>query len=199
MGVTTSVGLKVANLLRHQGLASHRNNANRLSGLECVPDPHRAPSLEDYAAAWEAFQGGRAASTGVPGVGQKDKVRRLFWSLAEAVKESQRQFLKNAVTMSLARDARHGRILIRFRAAQLSGATRSGVLGQTKGLRLAGPNALNESTVEILRAFCAQFRGAPMLGPSVESSMTRCIPTSSRSSNSLRWTLPVTSWLLLRT
>ena len=72
MSVTTSAGLKVANLLRHQRLASHKNNVNRLSGLECVPDPHRAPSLEDYAAAWEAFQGGRVASTGVPEVGHKD-------------------------------------------------------------------------------------------------------------------------------
>ena len=76
--------------------------------------------------------------------------------LAEAVWNLEREFLREAKCICLHRDARHGRLLIRYQATRGDLVTRSGVLGQLKGA-VSGALAKCDATMRAIDRVCTTY------------------------------------------
>ena len=101
----------------------------------------------------------RAVAGGV----QSTKTHAIAWCLAEAMKEKDREFLKDAVSMVLCRDERQERLLVRFGAVDSKFNVRRGFLGQCKDAGGKGTN-LVQGTRKVLRDFCTAFHEPPRTG-----------------------------------
>ena len=79
---------------------------------------------------------GQSLRPGLKGVGSRERANKLRWSLSEALRERDARFvLFRAHCLWIARDARHGRLLFRYRAVGFHKqrlTVRAGILGQTK-------------------------------------------------------------------
>lgn len=96
-----------------------------------------------------------------------DRTALMQWCISECLAENDRSFLRKAVSISLCRDARRQRLLIRFGAASDTFGMRAGVLGVAVG---DGDSAgdIVAATRKVLTQFCTQrwdpprnFRGEP--------------------------------------
>ena len=103
--------------------------------------------------AWDAALTG---ITVVQGVGGKEKLAKMQWCLYEGLRRADAEFLRAAVVITLSRDVRHGRLLVRFRAVRCSGVggntieTRTGVLGHMKNFG-TGAVKIAAATKEIMK------------------------------------------------
>ena len=95
------------------------------------------------------------------------KQSTMVWCLFEALRDSEREFLKTASCMSLAQDARAGRLLTRWVACGNSDrelVVRSGVLQLHRG-QAAGAMALQLTTRKGLRGFATSRRTGGAIFP----------------------------------
>ena len=74
-----------------------------------------------------------AACGGVSGVGSRKKVMRIIMALAYASRYLDQKFLKRASRMSLGRDARKGKLCVRFTMVTDDLKVRQGILGIARG------------------------------------------------------------------
>lgn len=98
------------------------------------------------------------------GVGGRHKIRRMLWCLAEAARNADRRYLKNAESVSIIQDGRRSKLLIRFRACDHTLRPRQGILWQTH-LHNVQAHHLREGTLQGLRNFCTEFAKAPESKP----------------------------------
>lgn len=85
---------------------------------------------------------------------------KMAWCIAEAARDADRAFLRNAYTMSLMQDGRKSRLLVRFKGCDASLRTRQGILGQAK-LGNMQAHDIREATLKCLTTFCTRRHGAP--------------------------------------
>ena len=87
------------------------------------------------------------------GVSSSDKTELMWWCVSEAMLAEDRAFLGRAATISLARDARRQRLVIRFGAADEKAQVRFGFLGMQRD---GGDTAMDivQGTNAILKRFC---------------------------------------------
>jgi hypothetical protein len=83
----------------------------------------------------------------------------MRFCLAEAIACCDREFLRGAV-LSLARDERHGRLLIRFTACSPELVVRTGVLWQ-KNQCPSTADSITRANIEGIEKFCTPFYGCP--------------------------------------
>jgi len=88
------------------------------------------------------------------------KTRAVIWCLEEALLESQRAALRNCGAVTLARDERAQRLLVRYAACGTSLQLERGMLGLAKGFG-TGAEAITEATEGLLRRVCTQKHGCP--------------------------------------
>ena len=93
------------------------------------------------------------------GVGDRRKVRRMTWCLAEAIRNRHRAFLREADQIGLHQDKRGAKLLIRFTSVNASLQRRSGVLGFLPCH--GGHLDIIQSTEQAIRIFCSPGSGAP--------------------------------------
>ena len=91
-----------------------------------------APEAHAFRLVWDAMCQGTAPKQGVDGVGKAIKVRKMRWLISEAIKTLDRQFARNAVCLSLRRDASNGRLLLIFTAVNEKLETRTGLFAQPR-------------------------------------------------------------------
>jgi len=98
----------------------------------------------------EACKGARGS---IDGLGKSKKVVKHEWCLSEALKRRDRKFLLRAKVISLARDERKRRLLVRFRGVAMSNnkcSVRSGVLGQVKHFG-SGAECIANATRDVVK------------------------------------------------
>jgi len=88
------------------------------------------------------------------------KAKRMRWAVIEAMREKDREFLRKATSIVLARDERKSRLLVRFSSCDGRLNVRRGFMGQTRG---AGGKALQllHATKKVLKDFCTKRLGVP--------------------------------------
>ena len=95
-----------------------------------------APPIAEFQKVFRHVRAGQSLRRGVEGVGSRERANKLRWSLSEALRERDARFvLFGAHCLWIARDARHGRLLFRYRAVGFHKqrlTVRAGILGQTK-------------------------------------------------------------------
>ena len=88
------------------------------------------PTAQDFAKVLQAVQEGRP--DGMPGVAARAKARKLQFCMFEAMREHWREQLHGAASISLLRDERHKRLLLRLRCSNLGLQVTEGTFGQLK-------------------------------------------------------------------
>jgi hypothetical protein len=126
-----------------------------------------APATDEFNAALGALQGGRTFRQDHTSVVNSRKQRQMFWCLAEALKEIERKFLREAVTMVLHRDEREQRLLLRYGACTGKLETRRSMLGQAKNFG-AGAVNISKATIDIIENLCTPLAGLENLVPDVD-------------------------------
>ncbi|CAJ1400606.1 unnamed protein product [Effrenium voratum] len=134
----TVKGFRAWFLHKHQ--ESH-NHVHAVKQMLCIGDgggAGEAMALSEFEALLKNLQGGRSQRGCSSFEGQcSDKTSLMTWCLHEAITQADRDFLKTCETVSLTRDGRRQRLLIRF----------------------GGCNA--QGTRKVLRDFCTKFHEPP--------------------------------------
>ena len=68
-------------------------------------------------------------TSGVAGVGNRKKCKRMEFCIGEALKQADQEFLRDAQSLALHRDATGETLLTRFSACDSNLRTRSGIFG----------------------------------------------------------------------
>ena len=124
--VETVEGLKPYRLKAHASSQAHESAVLRLldpSGADpqvSVRELNQAPQKETYETLLAWVRKGGSMRDGVANVGHFKKVKMMSWTLAEGLRQVYREWLGSCDTIALLRDERHGRLLVRFRCANLS-------------------------------------------------------------------------------
>ena len=93
---------------------------------------------------------GQASFGGVPGVGLRWKIQRMRYALGEARRNRDRKFLRTTTAISLIRDMRKSRLMIRFVAVNRKLQVRRGLLGITRNFGHTA-KAITKATGHIMR------------------------------------------------
>ncbi len=152
----------ICNFLRHQKTAQHMEEARQkfnISVETAASMATHAPSATQFATVWGRTRSGHGGGL-VEDVAGRKKLQRMRWCLAEGMRELDARFLQEGpVDITLHRDKRQNRMLVRFVAANSKLLVRRGVLGQTKN-RGGGAKKMLAATKHILKV-AATRRFAP--------------------------------------
>jgi hypothetical protein len=117
--------------------------------------PLGAPPIEEFQTVWTQIAAGQRCRRGIAAIGSEKRVVKLSGCLYEALRETDARFLLQSQVIWLARDARQGRLLIRFKAAHFVKGEiviRQGVLGQAKNGGTSAQDILEATKGIIIRA-----------------------------------------------
>ena len=117
------LAVKLHHLRRHEACKSHLAAVAARCGADHVT---LAPDLQVFRDVLKNMRSGGSQRDGGPATDKKTQVR---WCLSEAFLAVSRETLRTALSISMSRDERKGRILIRWRACTPSLSSASGVLG----------------------------------------------------------------------
>ena len=119
---------------RHSQSKSHQQAV--LSFLDMNKDDNipGCPSLGEFESLFNDIGDGKSLRKCGGNSSFSDKVQLMAWSLKESLAERDRKALASAETISLVRDARHNRLLIRFASVDSEFQTHSGIVGSMKDM-----------------------------------------------------------------
>ena len=148
--------MKAQKLLKHSASAEHQSATAAYFGIAEVAT--RSPPASEMLELLQTLQQGRVGD-------RHSKSQAITWCLREALLDIDRDFVRKAQTLSICRDDRAQRLLIRFTGATADLEVRSGVLGiGTAHREKPDADGIVAATKEVLDKFCTPRRGAPIHG-----------------------------------
>jgi hypothetical protein len=149
--------LKAHKLLKHGASAEHQTAVAAYFGIASealTSSPASSELLEQL----QSLQQGRAGN-------RHSKAQTMTWCLREALLDIDREFVRKAQTLTICRDDRAQRLLMRYTGATADLEVRSGVLGIGTAHRdRPDADGIVAATQEVCEAFCTPRRGAPIHG-----------------------------------
>ena len=139
--VPKSIGTKHCHVLRHQCTKLHKR---RISHKGANPKLIKAPSVDHFQKVLTHVRLGHAERQKIEDLGGSTKIKKMRDCLAEALFSKDRKALRQAARISLVRDMRKGRLLIRFVCVDSKLRIRRGTLGIRRNF--------GHSSVAILKA-----------------------------------------------
>ena len=112
-----------------------------------------SPSEQEFKDIIARVQAGSATMT-------REKDARMMWCLMEGIKARDQAVLKKSAAVTLIRDERAGRLMVRFIAVTPGLEVRSGTLGQERDHGTGSVNIAN-ATDAIMRRACTRFATPP--------------------------------------
>ena len=148
--------LKASRLEKHHESHEHRYAVAAYFGI--LEGATRSPASQEMLEQLQSLQQGKAGNP-------HSKAHAITWCLSEALLDIDREFVKKARTLSICRDDRAHRLLMRFTGSTKNLDVRSGVLGiGTAHREKADADGIVNATKEVLEGFCTPRRGAPIHG-----------------------------------
>ena len=132
-------------------LKRHANSKLHIEAVNVLTTPVGSPPAIFFTDIGDHIQIGAGSA-----IEQEWKHLRGTWCLAEALKAMDQRFLARARAVTLLRDERKGRLMIRFLAVGPDLEVRSGTLGQEQGHGTGAINMLKATENVLLRA-CTRF------------------------------------------
>ena len=151
-----SVTLKSHCMKRHEESSQHISAVRKMLQID---EASGAPPAEDFKALLGSLQAGKPLSERQSS-SWSDKKALMTWVLNESLLEMERKEMILAATISLARDARRARLLIKFGFCTTTFGARAGVLGLKVGGGDKGGDVVR-STRRLIRRFCTKFSNRP--------------------------------------
>lgn len=156
MGSGLNGSLKLQKLIKHSKSNEHERALASYFGF--TDKLIAAPTKEEMLEQLQTLQEGKVGK-------QYHKGRAMTWCLSEALLDIDRAFVRKAVTLTICRDDRAQRLLMRFTGATTDLEVRSGVLGiGTAHRERPDADGIVAATKEVLDNFCTPRRGAPPHG-----------------------------------
>lgn len=162
VAVQPTLGKGTSNLERHSSSKIHREAVLHWEVAKQGSVPVMAPPQEEFQETLVKFRRGDSARSQGSG-GASDKVVFMRWCLSEALLDRYRTALRNAWTIVLVRDERHGKLLIRFRATLKDMSVVCGVLGMVKLIDGSRAKDILNATTKILSIFATPRYEAPRM------------------------------------
>jgi hypothetical protein len=160
-------------VLRRFCLDRHENSKGHQAASKSQPTDsalHLAPSQESFEEfLTQALQGQSVRDGGVT----SDKRIKMRWALTEAILARNRKLLADSQSMTLLRDERKGKLLVRFRAVLRDLSTVSGCFGLLPVSGSADSIALATDT--LMEAYCTPMRQPPRASCVTESSVDQAL------------------------
>lgn len=152
--------LQKSHLRRHSCTKFHKASVAALLGRRTADTATAtAPSVADFQRVLaHVVQHGAAPNAGLPEVGRGEKARRMACCLAEACKYFDQKFFKHVQSVALMRDARKGRLHLRFVAVDSNLKVRRGLLGVASNFGTGG-QAIHDATSKIMHDFATRYQG----------------------------------------
>ncbi len=145
--VCSEGALQLVNLRKHHNSDSHRRAALAFTGSGHLAVG--APSAEAFKKLWDETCTGRAPSSSIDGVGSRQKLQKMLWCLAEALRTEDRAFLAEATCIGLFRDERDARLSVRFCACNADLEVRHAHMGLRRHFG-TGAIAITAATRDII-------------------------------------------------
>ena len=134
---------------RHAGCAVHQAAVQKCMGLV---GGGMTPPTEHFVDVWDAACKGDRAAAGLAHTGKRERTDKMLWCIHEAIRLNDQDVLRRADVITLVRDARKGRLLVRFIA--VAGLDRhSGILGQAKMFGTTAAD-VTRATLDMIHKFC---------------------------------------------
>jgi hypothetical protein len=154
--VDTAASLQACHLRRHASTKFHKAacKAAKSGARVGVPSALEFRTVLDLVVRHNSAAG----KGGIASVGEGAKVRCMIRCLAEASKRLDQLFMKRLRSMALIRDARHGRLSIRFFAVNDQLECRSGLLGYAIGFGSSSEDIL-AATKHVMEVFSTKYYG----------------------------------------
>ena len=143
-------------LKRHETSSGHKAAVCQMLLLDDSPG---APPADEFRTLLLNLQAGRSRIN-CHGSYYSDKVALMTWVLHEALLDMERDEMSKACTISLARDARRARLLIKYGMCTEAFTARAGVLGMSLGGGDRGGDIVRQ-TRKLIRRFCTKFANRP--------------------------------------
>jgi hypothetical protein len=171
-------------VLRRFCLDRHENSKGHQAASKSQPTDsalHLAPSQESFEEfLTQTLQGQSVRDGGVT----SDKRIKMRWALTEAILARNRKLLADSQSMTLLRNERKGKLLVRFRAVLRDLSTVSGCFGLLPVSGSADSIALATDT--LMEAYCTPMRQPPRASRVTNRLWIRpCFSTCDRQSQSL--------------
>jgi hypothetical protein len=159
-----SQNLVLCNFTKHHRSGKHVSTILNLCGQLAGPTGKTmagSPSYDEFLKVWDSATSGVAPWQGVPGVGSQRKVNQMRYCLAQGIFELDREFLsKGLVRMSVARDEREGRLLLRYTACCDQLEVRRGLIWKGSKVRGTG-DSITAATAQGFKNLATRYCGAP--------------------------------------
>jgi hypothetical protein len=157
--------IQFQNLLKHHESHTHRARIAELLGDEDCTEFVVVPPKELFKELFHAFQKGDVPTGGyelLHGLVGFRKAMTMMWCIDQSLNDGKRFIILQAELLNLIRDERHGRMHVRFRAANREeSATHARYLGQSRHHQ---PDAigLTEATVKIFKNISTSRANCPV-------------------------------------
>ena len=151
---------KASNFAKHEGSTLHRAARQHYYNIApaefCI---YGAPPSEAFQTVWDqVIEHSAAVNDGFNKVGGATKSRRLVMALAEAVKQRSMFEARHARSVSLMRDARANKLMVRAVFVNSSGASHSCLVGIARQTGTSGRCIANDTEM-LLTRFCTLRHG----------------------------------------
>ncbi len=159
----TARGVRKDLFSKHQKTDQHRKAVLLLLGMPLSPNGVPLVGVlelqvfEDALARLREGTSARRMDNG--GTGETNK--HIRWCVLEALASQDRAFLREAVTMVICRDERHGRLLVRYAACKPNLESRRGTLGVIRDYGAPSAENILKATQGLFKQFCTRRLGKP--------------------------------------
>ena len=151
---------------RHSRSCAHQEAASKCIGRD--KGGGLAPPAEHFMQVWEATCKGDRSAAGLPSTGKRERTDKLLWCIHEAIRLEHQNVLRSADVITLVRDARKGRLLVRF-IAVVGLERHSGILGQAKMFGTTAQD-VTQATLAMVHSFCQVVGDPPRNKPGTKPS-----------------------------
>ena len=141
-----------------QDSKSHLKAAQSMLGM--AQEPIGAPPQSEFQDVLESLQAGGSLRGINSFKCSSDKTTLMVWCLQEAVLRNLRSHLEGAMTISLMRDARRQRLLIRYGVCSKDLVTHSGVLGIARNFGETSGDIV-KATRSVIKRVCTAYSNPP--------------------------------------
>ena len=158
--IRSTAALKVSRFRQHGNSNWHVSAIEWARGhesgmLSCLQK--HSPSQYQFETLFNHLKAGNSRSH-IPDIGGAIKLSRMTWCLAETIRKSQRNFLKDAETIGIYQDKKDGSLSTRFSACNANLTCIGGYMGTLRSH--GGHLAIIESTETMTKTFCTPDYGA---------------------------------------
>ena len=164
--------VRMWSIKRHMASTTHKRSIMKTVGAVDI-QMLDAPSNEEFLKVLADSRQGKPHN-GTPAIAGRHKICKMRWCLAEAVRDIEREHVRQSIAVALHQDAREQLLLVRFAAVTDQMKVMRGVLGITQDYGTVADD-ICKATMTMCESFCTPRMSMPSggnhMGSAVDSAL----------------------------